>query len=502
MCRILVLKVCGTFLPLGKESLLKKLSQNYEENLKYFKNILRPGENFDIICREVKVLEADAAFFYIDGFTKDEVMQKLLQYFMDMKSTENSPATAAAFAEKLPYVEVEVVRDCEQMVTMVLSGASIMISANFGGEAIVIDSRTYPARTTEEPNDDRVMQGAHDGFVETLIFNTALIRRRIRDPRLSMRYFNLGGASRPDVVLCYMEGKADEKYVKWLEGKLRSIHPHSLTLGMQSLAECLMPRRWFNPLPKARYLGRPDAAAAELFEGRVLILCDTAPQAMVLPVSIFDFMQETDDFYLPPVTGCYMRLLRHFIFALALFFIPTWYIFLEYADLFPVWAQVLVPKDPGTLPLLLQLYLAEFAVDGLKLASMNTPDMLTNSLSVIGGLILGEFAVTIGWLSSDVIFYIALVAIAGFSQQNHELGYAFKFMRMIWLAVTAIFGIWGYLAFIPVPVILLLLNKTLSGGKSYLYPLIPFNGRAVLRHFLRLPKKDVSRDPYPDRVQK
>ena len=481
---------------------MEKLSKSYEENLTYFKKILRPGDNFDVICREVKVAGKDAAFFYIDGFTKDEVMQKLLQYFIDMKEIGRHPTPAAAFAARLPYVEVDVVDKTEQLLTMILSGASVMLSACFGGEAVVIDSRTYPARMTEEPNDDRVMQGAHDGFVETLIFNTALIRRRIRDPRLSMRYFNLGGASRTDVVLCYMEEKADAKYVKWLEGKLKSVHPESLTLGMQSLAECLIPRRWINPLPKARYLGRPDAAAAELFEGRVLLLCDTAPQVMVLPVSIFDFMQETDDFYLPPVTGCYMRLLRHFIFALALFFLPTWYLLQDYAALLPAWLSVLIPKDEGTLPLLLQLYLAEVAVDGLKLASMNTPDMLTNSLSVIGGLILGEFAVTIGWLSPDVIFYIALVAIAGFSQQNHELGYAFKFMRMLWLAVTAIFGLWGYLAFIPVPIILLLSNKTLSAGRSYLYPLIPFNGRALLRLFFRLPKQDVTRDAYPERVEK
>ena len=469
---------------------MKNLSSDYGENLEYFKKILRPGTNFDLICREVKVAGRDAAFFYIDGFTKDEVMQKLLQYFIDMKSIEKTPTPARAFAARLPYVEVDVVSDTEQILTAVLSGASVMLSAYFEGEAVVIDSRTYPARTTEEPNDDRVMQGAHDGFVETLIFNTALIRRRIRDPRLSMRYFNLGGASRTDVVLCYMEGKADGKFVKWLEKRLRAVHPESITLGIQSLAECLIPRRWWNPLPKARYLGRPDAAAAELFEGRVLLLCDTSPRVMVLPISIFDFMQETDDFYLPPVTGCYMRLLRHLIFSAALFFIPTWYLLLDYAYLLPAWAQVLVPKEAGALPLLLQLYLAEFAVDGLKLASMNTPDMLTNSLSVIGGLILGEFAVTIGWLSPDVIFYIALVAIAGFSQQNHELGYAFKFLRMLWLAATALFGIWGYLAFIPVPVILLLTNKTLSGGRSYLYPLIPFNGRALLRLFLRLPKRD------------
>ncbi len=480
---------------------MQMLSENYEENLACFKEILKPGQNFDVICREMHVGEDHVAFFYIDGFTKDEVLLKLFQYFLGLKAIEKGKNAALHFATKhIPYVEVEVSGQCDHLVTMILSGACVMLAEPFGGNAVIMDTRTYPARTTEEPNDDRVMQGAHDGFVETLIFNTALIRRRLRDPRLSMRYINMGGSSRTDVVICYMEGKADAKYVKWLEGKLASVRPSSLTLGAQSLAEALIPRRWFNPFPKIRYVGRPDAAAAELIEGRVLILCDTSPQVMVLPTAIFDFMQETDDFYLPPITGCYMRLLRHAIFALALVFLPTWYMLLGYPDILPAWLAPLVPKNAGMLPLLLQLYLAEFAVDGLKLASMNTPDMLTNSLSVIGGLILGEFAVEIGWLSPDVIFYIAIVAIAGFSQQNHELGYAFKFLRMIWLAVTALFGVWGYLAFIPVIPILLFSNRTVNGGKSYLYPLIPFNPRAFLRLFLRLKKNDVKREPYPDKI--
>jgi len=479
------------------------LSKQYAENLAYFKKVLSPGENFDVICREMHIGKENAAFFYVDGFTKDAILLKLFQYFIGLKEIEKGEHAAEHFATKhIPYIEVEVNDETEHLLTMILSGACVMLAESFGAKAVVMDTRTYPARTTQEPDDDRVMQGAHDGFVETLIFNTALIRRRLRDPRLCMRYMNMGGSSRTDVVLCYMEGKANAKYVKWLEGKLASVHPDSLTLGAQSLAESLIPRRWYNPFPKIRYIARPDAAAAELMEGRVLILCDTSPQVMVLPTSIFDFMQETDDFYLPPVTGCYMRLLRHTIFMLALFFLPTWYLLLDYPDLLPSWLSPLIPKETGTMPLVLQLYLAEFAVDGLKLASMNTPDMLTNSLSVIGGLILGEFAVQIGWLSPDVIFYIALVAIAGFSQQNHELGYAFKFLRMIWLGLTALFGVWGYLAFLPVIPLLLFFNRTVNGGQSYLYPLIPFRPRAFLRLFFRLRKKDVVREAYPDKMDK
>ena len=482
---------------------MEEFSLHYEENVASLKRTLRADRNFDVICREMRVGRDKVAFFYVDGFAKDEVLQKLFQYFIGLDKIEGGKDAARNFSERhLPYVEVDVTENAELAITMVLSGATVMLAEPFGASAVVIDSRTYPARETSEPNDDRVMQGAHDGFVETLIFNTALIRRRIRDPRLTMHYHNMGGSSRTDVVLCYVEGKADAAYVKWLKGKLASIHPEALTLGAQSLAEALIPRRWFNPLPKIRYLGRPDAAAAELMEGRVLLLCDTSPQVMVLPTTIFDFMQETDDFYLPPVTGCYMRLLRHAIMLVALVFLPTWYLLLDYPAVLPAWAAPLIPKEPGALPLILQLYLAELAVDGLKLASMNTPNMLTNSLSVIGGLILGEFAVEIGWLSPDVIFYIALVAIAAFSQQNHELGYAFKFLRMIWLGLTGLFGLWGYLAFLPVIPLLLVLNGTVNGGKSYLYPLIPFNGKAFLRLFLRLKKQDVKRDPYPKTVKK
>lgn len=496
-------KAYAAFRRLGKDKSMEKFSSRYEDNLDALKRILRTDRNFDVICREMRAGKDKVAFFYIDGFAKDLILQRLFQYFMGLSHIEGGKDAAKRFAERhVSYVEVDLTEEMDTAVTMILSGAAVMIAEPFGETAVIIDSRTYPARETAEPDDDRVMQGAHDGFVETLIFNTALIRRRIRDPRLTMHYHNMGGSSRTDVVLCYVEGKADAKYVKWLKGKLASVHPESLTLGAQSLAEALIPRRWFNPFPKIRYIGRPDAAAAELMEGRVLLLCDTAPQVMVLPTTIFDFMQETDDFYLPPVTGCYMRLLRHTIMLVALVFIPTWYLILDYPDVLPAWAAPLIPKDPGTMPLILQLYLAELAVDGLKLASMNTPDMLTNSLSVIGGLILGEFAVEIGWLSPDVIFYIALVAIAAFSQQNHELGYAFKFLRMIWLGLTALFGLWGYLAFLPIIPLLLLLNSTVNGGKSYLYPLIPFDGKAFLRLFLRLRKQDVIRDEYPDSVEK
>ncbi len=469
---------------------MQRLTSDYKTNVELLSRRLRVDESFDLIRRSLPVGEDELTLFYIDGFVKDGITLRLMQFYLSQKGLGRGKDAAEQFVRSgVPYVEADVSRDLESILTMVLSGATVMLGSTFGDKAIVVDTRTYPARSTEEPQSDKVMQGARDGFVETLIFNTALIRRRIRDPRLVMRYLCLGGSSGTDVVVCYMDGKADPRFVGRITSLLENLKPDSLTLGYESLAELLIPRKWYNPFPKIRTTERPDCAAAHLIEGSVLVLCDTSPQVMILPTSIFDFLQETEDFYLPPMTGSYLRLVRLVTFLLALVLTPTWYLLLRYPEILPPALSFVIPSDPGTLPILLQLFLVEFAIDGLKLASMNTPDLLANSLSVIGGLILGDFAVTIGWLSPDVILYMAIVAIAGFTQQNNELGYAFKFLRMLTLTLTAVLGWIGYLAGLLLVPILVATNSTVSGSKSYLYPLFPFNGGALLRLFLRLPKR-------------
>lgn len=469
---------------------MERISRHYRENVEHFRRRLRVKENFDVVERQLSIGEDELTLFYIDGFIKDGVMLRLMQNFCAMKGLYRGEADACRrFTDtNVPYVEVERTSDAEHLTTMVMSGAAMVLGSTFADEAVVIDARTYPARPTQEPENDRVMQGARDGFVETLIFNTALIRRRIRDPHLTMEYISVGGESKTDVVLCYMQGRADEKLLARLRKKLHEIAPTHLTLGTESLTESLIRRRWYNPFPKVRTTERPDAAASELLEGRVLLLCDTSPQVMVLPTSIFDFMQETDDYYFPPLTGCYLRLVRHAVFFLSLIITPLWYLFILYPDSLPPSLLFLLPQKPYAVPILLQLYLAEIAIDGLKLASMNTPNMLAGSLSIIGGLILSDFAVQVGWLSPEAILYMAFAAIASFTQQNHELGYAIKFLRVIILTLTALLGIWGFVAGLLLVPLLLATQKTLDGEYGYLYPLIPWNGRAMARLFFRLKK--------------
>ena len=462
------------------------LSGDYFENIKNISKILRVNESFDMIERHLIVAGKDVCFFYIDGFVKDGEMLRIMQYILSQKSL----GTAEELEKIMPYVEVEITCEPSKLTRAVLSGQTALLAEGFGDKAILLDLRTYPARQTSEPESDRVMQGARDGFVETLVVNTALIRRRIRDPRLTMEHFSLGGSSDTDVVVCYVDGVADQGVVNEVKNKISSAKPKSLTLGYQSLAETLIKKGWYNPFPKIRSTERPDTAASQLLEGSVIVLCDTSPQAMILPTSIFDYLEETDDFYFPPLTGSYLRIVRTAILLLSVVITPLWYLSVEYSSVLPDALSFLVPSEPGALPIILQLFLVELAIDGLKIASMNTPDILSNSLSVVGALILGDFAVEVGWLCADVILYMAFVAIANFAQQNHELGYAFKFMRMMILALVYFLGIWGFVAGILLFMLFVATNTTISAKHHYLYPLIPFDFRRLSRLLLRHQKRD------------
>ncbi len=476
-----------------------ELCHDYRENVRRVDDILRVRENFDIIKKTLFIGETETTLYYIDGFVDGGSMNKLMFYFLSLKGLGNptdggEDSAARYFVEHhMPFVEAEVMKDGDKMLQMLLSGTTLMLGETFGRFAIVIDSRTYPARSVAEPETDRVMMGSRDGFVETLVFNTAMVRRRIRDPNLTMYYTSVGERSRTDVVLCYIKGIADDKYVQKLSQKLDSIKTDALTMGHESLAELLIRQRWYNPFPKIRYTERPDAAAAQLLEGSILIICDNSPEVMVLPSTIFDFMQETNDFYFPPLTGTYIRIVRHLVFWSTLFLVPTWFLLIRNPEWIPAWLGFIVPEEGGRIPIFAQLMLMEFMIDGLRLASMNTPSMLSNSLAIVGGLILGDFAVSIGWLIPEVILYMAFVSIANFTQRSYELGYAFKFMRILLVILVELLDVIGFGIGTAIIILLLVSNKTVNGRRSYLYPLIPFNGRALLSLFVRMKKDNTSK---------
>ena len=433
---------------------MEELSSNYGENVRRFNEILGVGRSCDLVSRDYIIGGKRARIWVIDGYGKDEILERMGSFWLSLTESDVKSLTEMQqFADRfITFSETDVSFDTEDIVTSVLLGKTLLV----------------------------------------MVPNMALLRRRIRDPHLTMEGHKVGLRSRTDAVLCYLDDKADPGLLEEIRTKLNAIDVNSLVMSQESVAEAIRPKRkqWYNPFPKVRYTERPDSAAASIMEGNIILMVDNSPSVMILPTTFFDFTQEANEFYFPPLVGTYLRLLRIVVFLISLLITPAWYLMVSEPNRLPGWLEFLSSPEPASLPLLWQLLVVEFLIDVLKLASLNTPDSLSNSFSMLGALILGDFAVQAGWLGPEVLVYMAFVSVASFAQPSYEIGYAFKLLRVTLLLVTAVFDVWGFCLGILGILVLLATTKPLV-GKGYLYPLIPFNGKALRRLFIREP---ISRD--------
>lgn len=450
----------------GDDQKTKKITASREENAAYMTQVLPLRQSFDMIQRDIVIGGRMSSFYFIDGFTKDETMLKIMDSLLKVEEN-NMPADATQFSRKcIPYVEVDILGDFDQVFKNLLSGVTCLFIDGYES-CIAIDCRTYPARSVEEPDKDKSLRGSRDGFVETIVFNTALMRRRIRNPNLVMEMMEVGDSSRTDVAVCYMSDRVDQELLTNVSNRIQSIQTDDLRMNQQSLAECLFKRKWYNPFPKFKFTERPDTAAACLLEGKVVILVDNSPSAMILPTSIYDMIEEANDYYFPTLTSIYLKISRSLINLMTIFLTPVFLLFMQNLNWLPEVFAFVAVKDTVNIPLIWQLLLLEVAIDGLRLAALNTPSMLSTPLSVIAGLVMGEFSVASGWFNSEVMLYMAFVAVANYTQPNFELGYALKFMRLALLVLTALFNWIGFVAGSILIICCICFNKTLS-GRSYL----------------------------------
>ncbi len=447
------------------------------------KTLLHVDECFDILRRRFVIGGRQAAFYSVDGFLRGEVAEKVMEFFYSLKE-EDMPKDFGDFIQQgIPYIDIIKVKDQESFVRYLLSGMSCLMVEGYT-EVIALDMREYPSRSVAEPDKDKVLRGSRDGFVESLLPNIALIRRRIRDTDLIFSLQNIGTSSQTDVAICYMKGRVKEDVLQKVKDRLSNIQVDSLTMNQESLAECIFKKGWFNPFPKFKFTERPDSTAACLLEGSIVILCDNSSAAMIIPASLFDIIEDANDYYFPPVTGTYLRLSRIVINIVAIFLTPLFILLMQNPDLVPPALEFIKLKEASNIPPVLQLLILEVAIDGLRMASVNTPNMLTTPLSIIAGIVFGDYTVNSGWFNSEIMLYMAFVAVANYTQSNMELGYAIKFLRIQLLILTGFFNLWGFIIGTVIILIAPLTNRTII-GRNYLYPLIPFDGNQLLKRFFR-----------------
>lgn len=463
------------------------LSPVLEDNIRYIETHLPVKTSFDLITRRLIFGSTKAFFLGVNGFCKTEILQ---QIFSDLQNPmylqDNSIENIAAFVNgKIGYAQTSLETCWESIIGNVLSGPSALFIDGFS-QAVLIDVRTYPVRSMGEPDLEQITKGSRDGFVETMLFNANLIRRRVRSPYLCFSLHRIGSVSRTDVSIAYLKDCVNKELLEKLAHTLDSLQVTSLTMGTKSLEELILHKRWWNPLPGIRMTERPDVACSYLLEGHILVLVDNSPQVMVLPCTIFQFTQSPEDYYKSPSVGTYIRLMRFFCIPVSLLLMP---LFLLICGFYPNTALewgLLSQEGMTRERLFFYVLTVEFLLDLFRCSSALSSGKFSGSLSIVGGLIIGDIAVSLNWASVEVLFYGAVTLLATLAITDTDFGDAIRLYRILLILATGAAGPAGFAASFILVLISICTTPTF-GGFSYFWPLFPFNAKALGRLLFRSP---------------
>ncbi|MBO8138547.1 MAG: spore germination protein [Desulfotomaculum sp.] len=464
----------------------EKLSKHIDDNIKKLNEALGVGKSYDLICRKMTIAgRKKIALYYVNGMVKEDIMTLILHNLDEIKREDISVNTLEKLlSEHVNHIQVQSENKLTTIINNIMSGPLAVV---IDGEekALIIDVRSYPGRQPQEPDLEKVVRGSRDGFVENLLLNTALLRRRIRDPRLRCEVMQSSVRSKTDIVIAYIEDIANEKMVERVKERIKAINIDGLPMAEKAVEELITPGSYWNPFPKVRYTERPDVAAAHLLEGRVLIMVDTSPSVIIAPTTLWDHMQHAEEFRQNPTVGVYVRWARYIGIFISIFLLPVWFLFAIQPDLLPPNLKFIGPNEPGKIPLIGQFLIAELAVDWIRLASIHTPTPLATSLGIIAALLIGELATQVGLFTAEVVMYTAVAMVGIFLTPSFELSWANRLVRLFLLLAVAAFRLPGLI--IAAFLVFVYLAATKSFGVPYLWPLVPLNYQYLKTIFVRTP---------------
>lgn len=460
------------------------VEKNIDETQKILEDKLGIGKSFDVGQREIVVMERRIQLYYVTGLVDSELVVDLMTQLLLLNSLPHpNDDIFQTIHNRLVHQQVTVTDKVNDICTSVLSGL-VAIIVDKETQAFVVDVRSYPGRGPAEPDTEKTVRGSRDGYTENIVVNTALTRRRIRTGKLRNVILKVGDQSKTDVVLMYIEGIADQGMVDDVKHRIEQVKVDGLTMTDKELEEFIT-GQVYNPYPLVRYTERPDVVAAHLYQGMIAIIVDTSPSVMIGPVTLFDHLTSVEEYRQTPAVGTFLRLIRYAGIIVSVFLMPTWLLFVLHPEYLPDFLNFIGPQEEGNIPIVLQVISGEIGMEFLRLASIHTPTAISSALGIVSAILIGQVAVDVGLFGPEILFYVAIGALGAFVTPSYELGLANKMFKLFIIVGTALLGLWGYIGTIVIGFIFLATMK--SFGKPYLYPLIPFNFKALLKSVIRYP---------------
>lgn len=476
------------------------VSSSLKNNLEFIKNTFRDCN--DAVIREFRLgfKNIAACIVYLDGMVDKIIVQDQILRPLMIEAREVLPGDISVHnpvelvkSNVLAIGEVIESGDFDVIIPRVISGDTALFLDGYS-IALILGTKGFATRTIEEPVTEALIRGPREGFIENIRANTALLRRRLRDPRLKIKMLAVGRRSRTDCALVYLEGVVKPELVKEVETRLQHIDVDGVL--ETGYLEQFIEDSSFSPFPQIQYTERPDKLIASVMEGRIGILLDGTPFGLIVPATFSQFFQSPEDYYERWIIASLSRALRIFASYLATF-TPAVYVAIAsyHPGLIPtpLALAIAATRQAVPFPVLIEVLIMEGAMELLREAGARLPRPIGETVSIVGAIVMGEAAIRASLISPIVLIVVAMTAIASFSIPSYNLAIGFRMLRFPMIFLASVLGLYGVmLGFIVVNVHMVSLK---SFGRVYLASFIPYRWQDFKDLILRAPLRTLRKRP-------
>lgn len=422
------------------------------------------NNSYDLKLRVLNFRGRLIYLYFLASLSNDELISRLVE------GIENNQGKDLENCLNMGDVEILKTNDIQNIQYAVMCGNSAL----FDGETTyVMDTKNYPNRSIDEPETEKSVRGAKDGFNESILNNTGLIRRRIKSAELCFHKETIGTQNPIDIAVAYLEDKVDRQVLSHLLTRIQDIHAQELIMSDRAIEELILDQK-YNPFPLVRYSERPDIVATHIQHGYIAIICDTSSSVLMLPTTLFEILEHVEEHRQTPLIGTFIRFIRLGAVLLSLYLVPIWILCVSYLQ----WDWTFF----------IQVLIVELSIELLRIATIHTPESISNAMGLIAALLLGQFAIDLGFFSEEILLFCAIGSIGGFATPNYELSLTNKYIKIMMIFSIMFFNIYGFIIYNIW--LWIYLARLKPFGMSYLYPLYPFDGKAFLQFIIRKPKKE------------
>lgn len=460
-----------------KEQNVKKLSIHIQDNIKEFEN--RFLDCNDIIRREMKIGdEGQISCFiaYVEGTVSNTILQEsvigtVLNHLWNIKKEQ---ITAYLEDNRLGIADLKQLATMDEVVQGMLSGDAVFFIDGYD-KALKIPDKGYSSMGVQKAEAEKVIRGSKEAFGESVKLNTSLIRKRLRDSRIKVKEVQIGLRSHTTVSIVYMSDLVMPDLFTRLEEHLKTFEIDGVLDS--GIIEQILEKKWYSPFPQFQTTERPDRAAMAILEGRIVLLSDNSPMGLILPTNYNNFFQTADDYFMRWEIASFLRLLRY-ITAILSMALPGFYLAITnfHTQLLPtdMILSFAAAREGVPFPALIEVILMELSFELIREAGVRLPGVIGNTIGIVGGLIIGQAAVSANLVSPIIVVLIALTALSSFAVPNEELATAFRLIKFVIIFLSAWLGFYGFI--LGLLVVLIHLAHLKSFGIPYL---MPFTGNEI-----------------------